>query len=204
MGRILNRAMVEREPPRYDASPGVLCLSLYDPDYTTVQCIEESINDVYPLSATAIDDASLTVTMSEEMRTSGGTVRFISAIEHIEIVPDSRARVVTNEKTGTIVAGGNVSIAPVTLAHDNITVEIKSYPVISQRAPFSDSKTVETKDTYINVTEENARIVHFPERSTISEIASALNAIGASPRDIIAIFQAIKQVGALRAELIIL
>ena len=204
VGRIPNGATVEREPPAFDLDPNEMTLSLYNPDYTTVQRIARAVNSVHPGAAEALDGASLKLTVPQRLRSSNGRMEFITALEHLEIDPDSPARVVINERTGTIVAGGNVSIAPIALAHGNITVEIKSYPVISQPAPFSDGETVESQDTYINVREDPARVIYLEERSTISEIASALNAIGASPRDIISIFQAIKQAGALRAELVIL
>jgi flagellar P-ring protein precursor FlgI len=164
----------------------------------------EVINQHYPNAAAAIDNGSLSVAIPQQFLSADGTVKFIAAIEHLEVEPDLGARVVINERTGTIVAGGNVSIAPIALAHGNITIEIKSYPVISQPNPFGKGETVTTQDTYIQVTDEQARVVHLEERSNISEIAGALNAIGASPRDIIAIFQAIKQAGALRAELVVL
>lgn len=204
VGRIPNGATVERVPPNFDDNPNELTLSLYEADYTTANRLVAAINQAYPSSAAAVDDGSINVSLPELYRSSDGAVKFIAAIEHLEIEPDLRARVVINERTGTIVAGGNVSISPIALAHGNITVEVKSTPVISQPAPFGKGETVESKDTQINVTEEQARVIYLEERSSISEIASALNAIGASPRDIIAIFQAIKQAGALRAELVIL
>jgi flagellar P-ring protein precursor FlgI len=204
VGRIPGGATVEREPKHLDVDPDAFTMTLFDPDYTTVQRIARSINQRFPDAATAIDDASLTLSVPHRLRSDNGRVEFLTAIEHLRVEPDTRAKVVINERTGTIVAGGRVSIAPIALAHGNITVEVKSYPVISQPAPFSEGETVETQDSYIHVTDEQARVVYFEERSTISDIASALNAIGAAPRDIIAIFQAIKQAGALRAELIIL
>jgi len=102
------------------------------------------------------------------------------------------------------VAGENVSIAPVALAHGTITIAVKSIPVVSQPAAFSQGKTVESSESFIEVEDEVARIVAIDERTNISQVAAALNGIGATPRDIIAIFQALKQAGALRAELIIL
>jgi flagellar P-ring protein precursor FlgI len=204
VGRIPNGAKVEREPTVYDSDPNAFTLSLYEPDYTTVDRVVEAINKAYPGAAAAEDDGGVSVEIPKQFQNANGAVNFISTIEHLEVEPDLRAKVVINERTGTIVAGGNVSISPIALAHGNITVEIKSTPVISQPAPFSQGRTVESQDSYINVTDEQARVVYFEERSSISEIASALNAIGASPRDIIAIFQAIKQAGALRAELVIL
>ena len=129
---------------------------------------------------------------------------FISDIGQLSVVPDNTARVVINEKTGTIVAGEHVTIEPVAIAHGTITVNIQSTPVISQPEPFSSGETVVTQDSRINVSDEMARVVHLKRSVYLSDVASALNKIGATPRDIIAIFQALKQAGALRSELIIL
>jgi flagellar P-ring protein FlgI len=114
------------------------------------------------------------------------------------------ARVVINEKTGTIVAGEYVTISSVALAHGNLKIEVKATPQVSQPEPFSNGKTVLTKDSEISATAEPARIIHLEEQASIGDLASALNQIGATPRDIIAIFQALKAAGALRAELVIM
>jgi flagellar P-ring protein precursor FlgI len=204
VGRIPNGASIERAPVRADSTAGSVVLSLYNPDYTTVERVKESINNVYPECALTVDDASVSMKIPQIFSAEDGRVKFIAAIENLTVNPDMRAKVVINEKTGTIVAGEHVTIAPIALAHGNITVEIKSTPVISQPSPLSQGETVSTQENHINVSEEKARVVYLEERTDISEIASALNAIGASPRDIIAIFQAIKQAGALRAELIVL
>lgn len=204
VGRVPNGATIDREPPRPEQAPGVVKLSLYSPDYTTAQRIKESINTQFPGCATSVDDAGITLKVPTVLALADDQVQFISQVENLTVIPDAKARVVINEKTGTIVAGEHVSLAPVALAHGNITIEIKSYPVISQPQPFSQGVTKETTETHINVTEEQARVVFFDERTNVSEIAAALNAIGATPRDIIAIFQAIKQAGALRAELVVL
>jgi flagellar P-ring protein FlgI len=204
VGRVPNGASIEREPPQFDASPGVVKMSLYSPDFTTSQRIKESINDHFPGCATTVDDAGLNLKIPAALSSQDDRVQFISQIENLMVMPDAKAKVVINEKTGTIVAGEHVSIAPVALAHGNITIEIKSFPVISQPAPLSQGVTKETTEDHINVKEEPARVIYLEERTNVSEIAAALNAIGATPRDIIAIFQAIKQAGALRAELVVL
>lgn len=204
VGRIPNGLALEREPNRDSDTPNLVKLSLYNPDYTTVERVKQTINAKYAHAATVAGDGALMITLPEGLSGSDGKAYFIAAIENLTVTPDSRARIVINEKTGTIVAGGNVTIAPVALAHGNITIEVRSIPVISQPEPFGKGETVQTQDTQVDVTEEEARVVYFEERTNISEIAAALNAIGASPRDIIAIFQAIKQAGALRAELVVL
>jgi flagellar P-ring protein precursor FlgI len=114
------------------------------------------------------------------------------------------ARVVINEKTGTIVAGEHVTIAPAAIAHGTITVNISSRPIISQPNAFSSGETVVAQESRLQVTDEKARVVHLDGSVYLSDVAKALNKIGATPRDIIAIFQALKQAGALRSELVIL
>ena len=111
---------------------------------------------------------------------------------------------VINEKTGTIVAGQHVTIEPVAIAHGTITVNIQSSPIISQPEPFSTGETIVTQESRISINDETARVVHLKRTVYLSDVAKALNKIGATPRDIIAIFQALKQAGALRAELVIL
>jgi flagellar P-ring protein precursor FlgI len=102
------------------------------------------------------------------------------------------------------VAGQYVTIAPVAIAHGNITVNIKSYPMVSQPEPFSQGKTIVTNEYQIDVEEEPARVLYTKEIVKLADIAQALNLLGAAPRDIIAIFQALKEAGALRAELVII
>ena len=204
VGRIPNGASIERDAIPQEVSTGSIKLSLYNPDYTTVERIKESINQHYPDCATTVDEASVTMKVPVSFGGQESHVRFIAAIENLTVMPDAPARVVINEKTGTIVAGEHVTISPIALAHGNITIEVKSHPIVSQPEPFSQGTTIETKESNINVKEEKARVAFFEETTSISEIAAALNAIGATPRDIIAIFQAIKQAGALRAELVVL
>jgi len=182
----------------------VLQLSLYNPDFTTADRLKDRINDVFPGSAYPIDQSTVELTVPDSMQMKSGWVEFVSTVENLRVEPDIPARVVINEKTGTIVAGEHVSIAPVALAHGTITIAVKSIPIISQPAPFSKGETVRAKESFIEVEDEVARVVAMEERTNISEVAAALNGIGATPRDIIAIFQALKQAGALRAELIIL
>lgn len=204
VGTVPNGAVVEIEPVNEFYDLKVLQLSLMNPDYTTANRIKEKINEFYPNSAYPLDNSIIEITVPENMRHRAGWVDFIASIENLRIDPDTRARVVVNERTGTIVAGANVTIAPVALAHGNITISINTLPVISQPEPFSEGETVVEGQVDVTVSDEQARVVNFEERVNIYEVAQALNAIGAAPRDIIAIFQALKQTGALRAELIVL
>ncbi|MEW5796548.1 MAG: flagellar basal body P-ring protein FlgI [Candidatus Zixiibacteriota bacterium] len=179
-------------------------LSLTNPDFTTAHRVAERINIKYGNVAYPQDGGSIKVVVPDSIMYPTLRSKFMSDIGHLQIVPDNVARVVINEKTGTIVAGQHVTIEPVAVAHGTITVNIQSRPIISQPEPFSGGETVVTTQPSIAVEQENARVVNLEESVTLSDVAGALNKIGATPRDIIAIFQALKQVGALRAELVVL
>ncbi|RKX29634.1 MAG: flagellar biosynthesis protein FlgA [Candidatus Zixiibacteriota bacterium] len=181
-----------------------LRLSLRDPDFTTIHRVAERINIKYGLLAYPLDAGTIKLVVPDSLSHQTSRIKFISDIGLLQIVPDATARVVINEKTGTIVVGQHVTIEPVAIAHGTITVNIQSSPVISQPEPFSDGQTVVTQDSRINVADEKARVINLKRVVYLSDVAKALNQIGATPRDIIAIFQALKQAGALRSELIIL
>jgi len=203
VGRVPNGALVKQSPPETGGEKD-LYLSLIHPDYTTAERVVSRINREYGLCAYAVDEGSVRVRVPDSLSHPNDRIRFLSTIGRLRVSPDMTAKVVINEKTGTIVAGEHVSIAPVALAHGNLTVSIKTSPVISQPEPFSDGQTVVTSQSRLNVSEEMARVLTFPEVVTISQIATALNSMGVTPRDIIAIFQALKETGALRAELVMM
>lgn len=179
-------------------------LSLLDADHTTSHRIAERINIKYGLTAYPVDGGTVKIVVPDSLSHPVTRMKFISDVGQLQVVPDNTARVVINEKTGTIVAGQHVTIEPVAIAHGTITVDIQSTPVISQPQPFSAGETVVSQDSRISVHDEQARVLHMKGAVYLSDIAKALNKIGATPRDIIAIFQALKQAGALRAELVIL
>jgi flagellar P-ring protein precursor FlgI len=204
VGQIPNGAIVEKQKES-GATPRVLTASLINPDFTTSQRIVEKINtSVEPGIAVALDEANIQIKVPQSYQNGGGIVDFISNVESLDIIPDVIARVVINEKTGTIVAGAHVTISEVALAHGNLRIEIRATPQVSQPEPFSQGKTVVTRDSEISAQAEAVRIMHLAEQTSIGDLASALNQIGATPRDIIAIFQALKAAGALRAELVIM
>ncbi|MBN4056914.1 flagellar basal body P-ring protein FlgI [bacterium AH-315-J21] len=179
-------------------------LTLNAPDFTTSSRVAQKINIVYGEIAYPLDDANIKIDLPDSLRSPIERIKFISTIGQLKVNPDVAARVVINEKTGTIVAGEHVSIAPVAIAHGTITINISVTPVISQPEAFSLGETVVTSESQITVQDETARVMFMDEAVSIADVAQALNTIGAAPRDIIAIFQALKQAGALRAELIIL
>ena len=204
VGRVPNGAKVTNPVKADEKSGKEFYLSLRDPDFTTAHRISERINIKYGLTSLALDAGTIKVVTPDSLMYPSIKSKFISDIGLLSVVPDNSAKVVINEKTGTIVAGEHVTIDPVAIAHGTITVNIQSSPIISQPEPFSNGETIVTSESRISINDENARVVHLKESVYLSDIANALNKIGATPRDIIAIFQALKQAGALHSELIIL
>jgi flagellar P-ring protein precursor FlgI len=203
VGRVPGGGLVQKSPPK-DGDVKDLYLTLLNPDYTTASRIVDRVNREYGLTAYAIDGGTVRVRVPDSLAHPNDRIKFMSTIGRLRVSPDAVAKIVINEKTGTIVAGQHVSISPVALAHGNITINVRTSPVISQPNAFSEGETVVTAESRLTVEEEIARVVRLPEIVTISQIATALNNVGATPRDIIAIFQALKETGALRAELVLM
>jgi flagellar P-ring protein precursor FlgI len=124
-------------------------------------------------------------------------ISFIAEIEGLPVTPDGIAKVVINERNGTVVIGDKVKIAPVAVTHRNITVKVNTTPQVSQPAPLSGGETKTTETTKVSVTEESGRMIVLPEGTNIGAIVRALNAVGTTPQDVIAILVAIKEAGAL-------
>ena len=203
VGRVPGGGKVVRIPTDLPNSKEVL-LIVQSPDYATSDRIATKINTKYGLMAYVDDAATVRIVVPDSLDYPNDRTRMLADIGSMTVEPDSPARVVINERTGTIVAGDHVTIAPVAIAHGNITVNVKSTPVISQPEPFSQGETVVTSDYELSVNNEQARVVNLKETVTLSDVANALNEIGAAPRDIIAIFEALRQAGVLRAELVII
>lgn len=204
VGRVPNGGRIVNPLTATPGSEKEIHLSLHHPDATTSHRVAERINIKYGLVAYPVDGGTIRVIVPDTLMYPTLRMRFISDIGHLEVVPDQSARVVINEKTGTIVAGQFVKIDPVAIAHGTITVSIQSSPVISQPAPFSGGETVVTTEPSISVQQDVARVVQLDAAVYLSDVANALNRIGATPRDIVAIFQALKQAGALQADLVIM
>jgi flagellar P-ring protein precursor FlgI len=203
-GRVPNGALVERELPNTLAGKSVLNLNLNVADFTTASRIVTAINDKFkgPVASSS-DPGSVTMTIPDGY--VNRAVEFVAALERLEIKPDVQAKVVLNERTGTIVMGDNVRISTVAITHGSLSLVIKETPQVSQPAPLS--KTGETKvvpRTEIKVEEENRRLMVMPEGASIGDVVRALNLIGVTPRDLISILQAVKAAGALQAELSII
>jgi len=204
VGRIPGGATIEQQLA-IETISNTINLCLNNPDFTTASRLAKAINlNIGGVNATPISEANVEIDITRFLANSGKFVDLYASVEKLEIVPDVPARVAINEKTGTIVAGQHVTISSVMLAHGNLNVEIKSNPLVSQPQPFSQGKTVLTRESEIEVDPEIARILHIKQQASIGDLAEALNEIGATPRDIIAIFQALKAVGSLRAEIVVL
>jgi flagellar P-ring protein precursor FlgI len=203
VGRVPGGAVVEAAPLGGQVAADYVDIVLFNPDYTTASRISEAIRaSASGVEAKPVDPGLVRVAVPADVTQTGDIVSFIAKIETTRVQPDVAAVVVINEKTGTIVAGENVTIGAVAIAHGNLSIQISSRPVISQPAPFSTKgETVVVPDTEIEVKVPESSLVAIDESASVSEVARALNLLGVTPRDIIAIFQALKEAGALRAEI---
>lgn len=203
-GRVPNGALVERELPNTLAGKTVLFLNLDTSDFTTATRIVAAVNEKFKAEvASSRDSGSVKLTIPESY--ANRTVEFISALETLEVKPDVQAKVVLNERTGTVVMGESVRISTVAITHGSLSLVIKETPQVSQPAPLS--KTGETKvvpRTDLKVEEENRRLMVLKEGVSIGDVVRALNLLGVTPRDLISILQAVKAAGALQAELTII
>ncbi len=192
--------MIEREVISNFNQKKILSLVLRNPDFTTASRVAEAINAaLHEQIAKAPDAGTVQVEISEKY--SGNIVELVTLIERLDVIPDTTSKIVINERTGTVVMGNNVRISTIAVAHGNLSIQIKESENVSQPLPFSQGETAVTPETAISVEEEKSEIFLVESGITIGEVVRALNAIGVSPRDLIAIFQAINAAGALQAEL---
>lgn len=203
-GRIPSAALVERELPNTLLGKSTLRLNLNTADFTTATRIAAAINDKFSAKVASTTDPG-SVLLQIPGSYSNRTVEFAAALEALEVKPDIQAKVVLNERTGTIVMGENVRISTVAVSHGNLSLVIKETPKVSQPAPLSKTgETVVVPRTDLKVKEEISRLTVMPEGSSIGDVVRALNALGVTPRDLISILQAVKAAGALQADLTII
>ena len=225
VARIVGGAIIEHEIPYDFVNKGTLSLILPRPDFTNAARVAKVINSALKSSAARTLDAG-TIEVEVPKEYSGRTVELVAMIEQLDVTPDKSSMVVFNERTGTVVLGENVKIATVAIAHGNLSIEIKETADVSQPMPFSQGRslfggsgpsgppvesrdgsaivapganTAITYDTGIGVKEEKSKLFLVRSTVTISEVVRALNALGVTPRDLMAIFQALKVAGALHA-----
>lgn len=199
VGRIPAGAIVEREVPASVVRDNSVLITLNTPDFTTAARVASAIRQKFPQTLPrALDASTVKVELSGEDREDAVTL--IAALQEITVQPDTPARVVINERTGTVVLGGNVTLSPAAVAHGNLTVRIEAKPQVSQPAPLSGGTTTTTVRRDVKVTEQSERLIALPEAVTVDQLVKALNTLGVSPRDLMSILQALKAVGALHAE----
>ncbi len=197
VGRIPNGGLVEKEVPlRFENN---IMLVLKQIDFTTSSKVAKKINAVFGGEiAFPVDGSRIRLSLPETF--NGRSVDFLSNVEKIRVSVDTISKVVINERTGTIIIGENVSILPVAISHGSLSVEITTRRQISQPLPFSSGKTVVQPEADVSVNEGKSRLL-MVEGATLGELIRALNALGVTPRDLIALLQAMKAAGALQAEI---
>jgi flagellar P-ring protein precursor FlgI len=206
VGRIPGGAIVEKEEiatfVEHAAGQRFITLSLRNSDFSTAERINTGINNIHQNSAVVVDAGTIRVKLPAQI-TQADIASFIDGITKPEVQVDVPAAVVINERTGTIVVGENVSISAVAISQGSLVVKIRETAKVSQPiAPFSDAGTTEViPETVVNVQEKQGYLIPITRAVTVSELAKALNAIGATPRDLIAIFNTLKKAGALQAKL---
>jgi len=201
VGNISSGAIVEREIPATFVRDNVVRLLLHNPDFTSAARMAEAINTRWNGAANPVDAATIAVMLPADYR--GRDVAFLADLGQLESSPDTLARIVINERTGTIVATSTVRLSQVAIAHGSLTITVSSNVGVSQPNAFGGGQTtaVQNTQTAVNETKGGFQIINEPP--TIERLAAALNALGVSTREMMAIFQTLKRSGALQAELVI-
>ncbi len=202
-GRIPNGATVEREVPNAFASQPWLMLNLHTPDFTTASRLAGAVNQLLGEgTAQALDAVSVKVAAPQD---PNQRISYLAALEAIEVQPgDAPARVIVNSRTGTVVIGSQVRVSPAAVAHGSLSVTITERLDVSQPEGFSRGETVVTPRSSIDVKEEKGNMFLFNAGVNLDEIVRAVNQVGAAPGDLVAILEALREAGSLRAELIVI
>lgn len=201
VGRVVGGALVEKEIQADFNQKDSLTLTLHAPDFTTAARVAQAINRAFYNQLAHTENAgAIHVRVPENYL--GDTVQFVTMIEGLGVTPDTVSKVVINERTGTVIMGENVRISTIAIAHGNLSIQINESQNVSQPLPFSPrGQTVVTPESEIVVQEGKNPLYLVESGVSIGEVVKALNALGVTPRDLIAIFQALKAAGALQAEL---
>ena len=202
-GRIPSGATVEREVPTAFAQSEGLMFNLKRADFTTAKLVADAINDKMGSGvAQAIDAMSIRVTAP---RDTDQRVSYVSVLENMQVNPgEAAARVIINSRTGTIVVGKHVVVAPVAVTHGSLTVTVSENVQVSQPNALSGGQTVVTPQSNVSAKQESNRMFELKKATTLEEIVRAVNQVGAAPGDLMAIIEALKEAGALNAELVVI
>lgn len=202
VGSVSSGAIIEREVPAQFVRDDAVRLLLHNPDFASAARMAVAINQRFPAAAQAVDAATVRVVLPEQYR--GLDVAFLADLGTVELEPDTLARIVINERTGTIVATSTVRLSQVAIAHGSLTITVTSNIGVSQPNAFNNSgQTVAVPSTQTAVSEGKGGFTLLNDPPTIERLAAALNALGVSTREMMAIFQSLKRSGALQAELVI-
>jgi flagellar P-ring protein precursor FlgI len=202
-GRVPRGGSLKESMETVEMAVDEISVFLKEPDITTSQNISSSINQKFGNEvAKAVDASEVKIKVPQDRQNN--LIGFLSELENIAVQVDEIAKVVLNERTGTVVSGQNVKIQPVTITHGGLNITIRNYPTVSQPAPFSQGKTAVVNNLIPYASQDSTNTVAIQGASNVQEVAAALNSLKVSPRDIISIFQALKEAGALMAELIIM
>jgi flagellar P-ring protein precursor FlgI len=200
-GRIPGGALVEREVQNALDDLSTLRLALRSPDFTTASRIESAINARFG-GGTAVATDLGTVDLQVPPAFARHVTALLAQLERIEVKPDTPARVVIDEKSGTIVVGADVKLDAVAVTHGNLTVRVTETPLVSQPPPFSNGRTVVVPRTNIDVNDHSDKhLMILHHTATLQDLVNGLNALGLGPRDLIQVLNALKASGALHAEL---
>ncbi|NII09207.1 flagellar basal body P-ring protein FlgI [Oleiagrimonas sp. C23AA] len=202
-GRIPNGATVERKVPGSFGAGNTLTLNLNTPDFTTATRVAQVINKKFGAGTAAADDAtSITVRAPLD---SNARVAYVSEIQQLDVNPgDAPARVIINSRTGTVVIGSDVRVSAAAVSHGSIQVSISENPAVSQPGAFSGGQTAVVPQSSVSVKENGGHMFKFGPGTSLDQIVQAVNQVGASPNDLVAILQALKQAGALHAQLVVI
>ncbi|GGB93498.1 flagellar P-ring protein [Novosphingobium endophyticum] len=202
VGRIADGASVERAVATgFDSEP-MLRWNLFNADFLTAARVRDAINRRMPGTASVEDGVTLALRLPPDSNTRASVM---AAIEMIEIEPaETAARVIVNSRTGTVVINSAVRLSPAAIAHGKLTVRIDEDPTVIQPAPFSRGRTAVEENSDISLEEEKRSVAMFKPGASLSSVVDALNILGVTPSDLVAILEALKQAGALKAEMVVI
>lgn len=211
VGRIPNGATVEREIPSAFGQGDYITFNLHNPDFSTAQAFAQEINRALggsgkqtgaPAIAKVLDAASIQVAAPRDI---SQRVYFLAHLENLNVNPaTAAAKIIVNSRTGTIIIGQQVRLKPAAITHGSLTVTIAETPVISQPNALADGETVAVANSLVDVNQADSRMFAFQPGTTLDELVQAVNLVGASPSDLMAILEALKQAGSLHGELVVI
>lgn len=211
VGRIPNGAIVEREIPSAFGQGDYITFNLHNPDFSTAQAFAQQINRALggsgkqtgaPAIAKVLDAASIQVAAPRDI---SQRVYFLAHLENLNVNPaTAAAKIIVNSRTGTIIIGQQVRLKPAAITHGSLTVTIAETPVISQPNALADGETVAVANSLVDVNQADSRMFAFQPGTTLDELVQAVNLVGASPSDLMAILEALKQAGSLHGELVVI